>query len=84
MDRVHRLGQTRAVEVYRYAVEDSIEQRILLLQAQKRQLAAAAFGRRGAEDAREVRPAPRCARSAYITTDWGMRGMMAVVGLIVS
>lgn len=32
MDRVHRLGQGRAVEVWRYVAEASIEERMLLLQ----------------------------------------------------
>ncbi|GFR51518.1 hypothetical protein Agub_g13934, partial [Astrephomene gubernaculifera] len=49
MDRVHRLGQTRDVEVYRYVAADTIEERMLLLQERKRQLAAAAFDRRSAE-----------------------------------
>lgn len=32
MDRVHRIGQQRAVDVWRYACNDSIEERILALQ----------------------------------------------------
>ncbi|KAI7841955.1 hypothetical protein COHA_004482 [Chlorella ohadii] len=38
MDRVHRLGQQQDVHVYRYSVEDSIEERMLALQEQKRDL----------------------------------------------
>jgi SWI/SNF-related matrix-associated actin-dependent regulator of chromatin subfamily A3 len=33
MDRVHRIGQQRSVDVWRYACNDSIEERILVLQA---------------------------------------------------
>uniref|UniRef100_V5EWM6 DNA repair protein rad5 n=2 Tax=Kalmanozyma brasiliensis (strain GHG001) TaxID=1365824 RepID=V5EWM6_KALBG len=35
IDRVHRLGQTREVSVFRYLVKDSIENRILLIQKRK-------------------------------------------------
>ncbi|SPO20500.1 related to RAD5 - DNA helicase [Ustilago trichophora] len=35
IDRVHRLGQTRPVSVFRYLVKDSIENRILLIQKRK-------------------------------------------------
>ncbi|KAG2423298.1 hypothetical protein HXX76_015447 [Chlamydomonas incerta] len=49
MDRVHRLGQTRHVEVYRYVAADTIEERMLVLQDRKRELASTAFDRRRAE-----------------------------------
>ena len=39
-DRAHRIGQSRPVTVYRLVVEDSIEERILDLHKQKRDLAA--------------------------------------------
>ncbi|GAB4821905.1 hypothetical protein N2152v2_008951 [Parachlorella kessleri] len=55
MDRVHRLGQTRPVEVYRYACDDSIEERMIELQEQKRQLMKAAFERKREEDVRQMR-----------------------------
>ncbi|MCO5577017.1 hypothetical protein L7F22_030839 [Adiantum nelumboides] len=45
MDRVHRLGQTRDVEIVRLIVRDSIEERILELQEKKRNLASSAFGK---------------------------------------
>ncbi|CDS00525.1 related to RAD5-DNA helicase [Sporisorium scitamineum] len=35
IDRIHRLGQTRPVSVFRYLVKDSIENRILLIQKRK-------------------------------------------------
>jgi len=38
-DRAHRMGQTRPVTVYRLVMKGSIEQKILALHAQKRQLA---------------------------------------------
>ncbi|EFJ52656.1 hypothetical protein VOLCADRAFT_115608 [Volvox carteri f. nagariensis] len=55
MDRVHRLGQTRDVEVFRYVAADTIEERMLLLQERKRELANAAFDRRSAEQNRQMR-----------------------------
>ena len=38
--RAHRIGQSRPVTVYRLIVEDSIEERILDLHGDKRDLAA--------------------------------------------
>ncbi|KAJ3297138.1 hypothetical protein HK104_000794 [Borealophlyctis nickersoniae] len=38
IDRVHRIGQTRDVEVVRLTVEDTVEDRILQLQEKKREL----------------------------------------------
>lgn len=39
-DRVHRIGQTRSVNIYRLVARGSVEEKILSLQAQKRTLAA--------------------------------------------
>lgn len=44
IDRVHRFGQTKDVEVYKLTIEGSVEERILKLQEQKRELAKAAMG----------------------------------------
>lgn len=41
IDRVHRIGQTRDVDVYELAVRESVEDRILALQDKKRELARA-------------------------------------------
>jgi len=38
IDRIHRLGQTRTVTVHRLLVDDTIEDRILAIQAHKRKL----------------------------------------------
>ncbi|PNH04748.1 putative SWI/SNF-related matrix-associated actin-dependent regulator of chromatin [Tetrabaena socialis] len=54
-DRAHRLGQTRDVEVFRYVSADTIEERMLLLQERKRELANAAFDRRSADENRQMR-----------------------------
>jgi superfamily II DNA or RNA helicase len=43
-DRTHRIGQDRPVSVYRLVARDTVEERILLLQARKRELADAALG----------------------------------------
>lgn len=43
IDRVHRLNQTRDVTVYRLTIRDSVEERILLLQEKKRELAKVAI-----------------------------------------
>jgi SWI/SNF-related matrix-associated actin-dependent regulator of chromatin subfamily A3 len=43
VDRVHRLGQTRPCTVWRLVMEDSIEERVLTIQAEKRKLVGKAF-----------------------------------------
>lgn len=43
VDRVHRLGQTRPCTVWRLVMEDSIEERVLDIQAEKRKLVGVAF-----------------------------------------
>lgn len=50
IDRVHRIGQERAVTVHRYLIKDSIEQRILQIQRRKTALVTQALaGSRGDE-----------------------------------
>ncbi len=44
IDRVHRIGQALDITVYRIIVSNSIEDRILILQEQKRKLAEGAMG----------------------------------------
>lgn len=44
IDRVHRLGQTREVEVYRLVMKDSLEERIMDLQKKKRDMCSTALG----------------------------------------
>ncbi|KAK6536675.1 hypothetical protein TWF281_000896 [Arthrobotrys megalospora] len=44
IDRVHRIGQTSDVVVYRMSIGDTIESRIQELQDRKRKIAEAAFG----------------------------------------
>ncbi|TAQ88339.1 hypothetical protein B7494_g3355 [Chlorociboria aeruginascens] len=43
VDRVYRLGQTRPCTVWRLVMEDSIEERVLEVQAEKRELVGKAF-----------------------------------------
>lgn len=43
VDRVHRLGQTRPCTVWRLIMEDSIEERVIDIQATKRKLVGQAF-----------------------------------------
>ncbi|KAL7628068.1 hypothetical protein AAE478_002264 [Parahypoxylon ruwenzoriense] len=43
IDRVHRLGQTRETTVWKLVVEDSVEERVLRIQARKRELVNMAF-----------------------------------------
>lgn len=57
MDRVHRLGQTRDVEVVRFAARDTIEERMLDLQRRKRDLAKAAFEKKTEAERRAMREA---------------------------
>jgi SNF2 family DNA or RNA helicase len=47
-DRAHRIGQTRPVVSVKLVAEDTVEEKILLLQAAKRELAQAALGDAGA------------------------------------
>ncbi|KAL8526409.1 hypothetical protein ACS0TY_015567 [Phlomoides rotata] len=44
VDRAHRIGQTRPVTVSRLTVKDTVEDRILALQEDKRKMVASAFG----------------------------------------
>ncbi|GAB2275316.1 hypothetical protein Dimus_010079 [Dionaea muscipula] len=44
VDRAHRIGQTRPVTVSRLTVKDTVEDRILALQEEKRKMVASAFG----------------------------------------
>jgi len=50
MDRVHRMGQTRTVQIRRYIVRDSVEERMLLLQDKKRSMVEDALGSSGTEN----------------------------------
>ncbi|KAI1410851.1 SNF2 family N-terminal domain-containing protein [Hypoxylon sp. FL1857] len=43
IDRVHRLGQTRETTVWKLVMEDSVEERVLGIQAKKRELVNLAF-----------------------------------------
>ncbi|XXG98117.1 hypothetical protein Hte_004437 [Hypoxylon texense] len=43
IDRVHRLGQTRETTVWKLVMNDSVEERVLDIQAQKRELVNLAF-----------------------------------------
>lgn len=47
IDRVHRLGQTREVTVFRLVMKESIEERVLGIQEEKRKLMTQAFGEVG-------------------------------------
>ncbi|KAF5467585.1 hypothetical protein F2P56_011823 [Juglans regia] len=44
VDRAHRIGQTRPVTVTRITIKDTVEDRILSLQEEKRKMVASAFG----------------------------------------
>ncbi|KAJ4974657.1 hypothetical protein NE237_007831 [Protea cynaroides] len=44
IDRAHRIGQTRPVTVSRITVKDTVEDRILALQEEKKKMVASAFG----------------------------------------
>ncbi|KAG4909991.1 hypothetical protein JHK82_056015 [Glycine max] len=44
IDRAHRIGQTRPVTVTRITIKDTVEDRILALQDDKRKMVASAFG----------------------------------------
>jgi SNF2 family DNA or RNA helicase len=44
VDRAHRIGQTRPVMAYRLIARDTVEERVLTLQAHKRELAESVLG----------------------------------------
>jgi hypothetical protein len=52
---VYRLGQTRNVQVIRFVIKDSIEERVIESQEKKRELAASAFGNK--KDRKKVKEA---------------------------
>lgn len=47
IDRVHRIGQTREVLVYKFTIADTVEDRIVALQESKREIAKSALGEGG-------------------------------------
>jgi len=55
MDRVHRIGQKRAVNIVRYYVANSVEERILKLQADKKLFSKGAMQKVDPEEVRKVR-----------------------------
>ncbi|KAI5288476.1 hypothetical protein KEM54_005187, partial [Ascosphaera aggregata] len=55
VDRVYRLGQTRATTIWRLVVENSIEDRVLEVQKKKRELMSAAFKEKEFGLSREAR-----------------------------
>jgi len=57
IDRVHRLGQTKPVEVVRFICADSVEEKILELQNSKREMTTTALARssRSQEDQKQER-----------------------------
>ncbi|KAG9157481.1 hypothetical protein Leryth_010319 [Lithospermum erythrorhizon] len=54
MDRVHRIGQAKEVNIVRMIARNTVEERILLLQEKKKLLAKKAFGRKGSKEQREI------------------------------
>ncbi|KAB5572425.1 helicase-like protein [Coniochaeta sp. 2T2.1] len=50
VDRVHRLGQTRETTVWRLIMEDTVEENVLEVQAEKRQLVTKAFQEKQGKD----------------------------------
>ena len=46
-DRAHRIGQTKAVQVYRYIIRDSVEEKIEVLKELKSRRFDALFGEPG-------------------------------------
>ena len=57
IDRTHRIGQTRNVMVYRLIARDTIEEKVMALQARKAELFASVI-----DDGQRVRRQPGCRR----------------------
>lgn len=51
-DRAHRIGQTRAVSVFKLAIADSVEERVLSMQREKRRLLEELFEASAPENAK--------------------------------
>ena len=66
-DRVHRIGQQKDVRVLRLAVADTVEDRIMQLQEQKREVAGRILGDDARDGAAEVRAAGRLSESDLAT-----------------
>lgn len=54
MDRVYRIGQKEEVKVVKMIANDSIDERIMLLQEKKQKLAKEAFRKKGKDEKREI------------------------------
>ncbi|EFJ19828.1 hypothetical protein SELMODRAFT_109740 [Selaginella moellendorffii] len=50
IDRTHRIGQTRPVHVTRFVVKQTVEERILQIQEEKKKLVEFAFGEKSCKD----------------------------------
>lgn len=58
VDRVHRLGQTRKTTIWRLVMEGTVEERVLDIQQEKRELVSKAFQEKGkAKKAKDTRMA---------------------------
>ena len=55
VDRVHRLGQTRPTTVWRLVMEGSVEERVLDIQGEKRELVSKAFQEKGGKGKGKVK-----------------------------
>lgn len=53
IDRVHRMSQERAVRVYRFICDNTVEETMLELQARKEKMASEALRRGGADGTSE-------------------------------
>ncbi|CAG8521499.1 4910_t:CDS:10 [Dentiscutata erythropus] len=51
VDRIYRLGQTRPVSIFRFVIENTIEDRVIELQEKKRSMVSQAFGEKIRKDA---------------------------------
>ncbi|MGZ8361297.1 MAG: DEAD/DEAH box helicase [Allosphingosinicella sp.] len=77
-DRAHRIGQQRPVTVYRLIVDDSIEQKILRLHQDKRNLAADILeGSEGSGRLSEEAPARSAAELIAAGDPWSRRPLQA-------
>ncbi|PHH64817.1 hypothetical protein CDD81_3883 [Ophiocordyceps australis] len=57
VDRIHRLGQTRTTTVWRLVMENTVEERVVAIQGEKRELVGKAFQDKNASKAKETRMA---------------------------
>jgi DNA repair protein RAD16 len=76
MDRIHRLGQKRPVNVIKFVVQDSIEDQIVQLQAKKLAMTDAALSRNPDAALGKLTVEDVSGRRSFLITDLSQLGFL--------